>query len=44
MAVDRVRDGYLRVFGLRVSGSVLDFHPRLCGFRYPKYFEFEADP
>ena len=43
MAADRVRGGYLRVSGLRVLGSVLNFDPRI-GFWYSKYFGFGAVP
>ena len=42
MAADRVRGGYPRFSGFRVSGSVFGFHPRICGFGYPKYFGFGA--
>ena len=43
MAADRVRGGYLRVSGLRVSGSGSSFHLRICDFGYPKHFGFGAD-
>ena len=43
MASGRVRGGYPRVSGFRVSGSVFGFYPRICGFGYPKYFGFGAD-
>ena len=36
MAAGRVRGGYPRISGLRVSGSGFSFHPRICGFGYPK--------
>jgi len=42
MAAGRVRGGYPRISGLRVSGSGFDFRPWFCGFGYPKYFGFGA--
>ena len=43
MAADRVRGGYPRVLGPRFSVSVPGFHPRICGFGYPKNRGFGAD-
>jgi len=43
MAAGRVRGGYPRVSGLRVSSSGSNFRPRICGFGYPKKFGFGAD-
>jgi hypothetical protein len=43
MAADRVRGGYPRFSGPRVSVLVLVFCPRICGFGYPKDFGFGVD-